>query len=85
MLTEGHLEVLAMAWLGNAALIGIGVGIMGKIVSNLKAHMEKFCGLKHDAIAKELDKLADEDTKLWDAFNTHGHKGLMGNDSKVVR
>jgi len=31
---------------------------------------------------KRFDKRTDE---LWSAINTHGHKGLNGNDAKVTR
>lgn len=36
-------------------------------------------------ISKKLEKLCQEDEKLWNALNAHGHKGLEANGNKVTR
>jgi hypothetical protein len=80
-----HGQLLMLAWLGNGVLLGIAVGILGKMIANLRDYMRETCSIKHENVDKAIEALTKEDQELWDAFNVHGHMGLTGENGKVTR
>lgn len=38
-----------------------------------------------DKVKESVHELKCEDDKIWDALNTHGHKGLDRNGARVTR
>ncbi len=80
-----HLNLLVSAWVGNALLLAIAVWMIRTMITNFMKGIQAQCKERHDGIADDFTHREEEDTRLWDALHSHGHKGLDANNSKVTR
>ncbi len=80
------------SWAGNIILLGVAVFIIRSYVLGVK---EDVISVKNDikeliaAQVKSCDKrlktIEAVDTDQWSVINSHGHKGLDENNSRVTR
>jgi len=70
---------------GGIAIIRIFLGSIKNDLEKELKHMTGHCKTVHCSVEKGLRALQREDQALWNALNTHGHKGLEGNGAKVTR
>jgi len=78
-------NLLVTAWIGNAFLMAIAVWVIRTMITNLRKDIQAQCLERHQGVANDFTHREEEDTRLWDALHTHGHKGLDANNSKVTR
>ena len=66
-------------------LYAIGVGIIGFFVKNMKKDTQDIMKWQARYCCQRFGVLEESDIAQWKAIDKHGHKGLDGEDSKVVR
>jgi len=93
MSPEMHIVV---SWMGNILMFGVGIWLIRRYLIDTKDNMELSLQRAVDTLSDKfdtqvkhcnsrMDGLKDENSGCWDAINSHGHKGLDPNGSKVTR
>lgn len=69
----------------NGFLYAIGVGIIGFFVRSMKKDIKDILDWQSKYCNQRFGALEESDILQWKAIDTHGHKGLDKEGSKVVR
>ena len=66
-------------------LYGIGVTLVGLYIRTIKKDVKEMLGSQFVSCSKEFKHIQDDTAEQCEVLNSHGHKGLDQNGSKVVR
>lgn len=78
-------HIVGINILANGGVVGIIWFIVNKIVGSGVKSMRDHCDTVTCQFRADLQSLRESRSEMWNAINTHGHKGLDGNGNNVTR